>query len=769
MIADDPGLRDRRQASGRAKRSKRLLWLGPIGLVVALLLAVATADTARRKSRAIGVSLEETEQGLLITEVAEGPAERAGMRPGDLLLRVAGRKVQDLAGYDEAATTFSRGAKVDYELRRDGQKQIVELRPGRPFPWFTTIVGWLACFGYLALGGLALVQLPGDLRARLLMLVSISIAVELASPVDILNLPEYAFFASPFLALLIGSQIGLELHLAASIPDRARFGRNRRWLVPAFYATGGALGLQLAAALVLDAAGWARLPWSLEQAELLFWDVGGVLWALSVVGLLASAAFRWREPLARQQTLLILLAVLPWAAHMVAAIVAGQLGIAYPEWLGAVEPLVLLVYPLCIFVAIFRYQLFDLELVVRRSLVYTVLTGLLILGFYAAIGAGGAFLSGLFPGGDPSIWLVALATLLMGLFFRPLRKATQNLIDRQFFPERTALREKLVRLASDLPARGNLQAMGRELVDRLCELFGLEAAAVLLGAESGILTPLASSGTTGRADEHLLLSSADPGIRALQRTGRPLPIEHLVAKSPALEDRLKPIDAAILVPLLRRDQLVGVLALGRKLGGRAFAAEEMELLNLLSRHVATAFEYSQLYESATRDGLTGMLRRGAVLDALNRELDRSIRFGRPLALAMADLDCFKKVNDRYGHLKGDLVLKRVGEAITRGLRATDEVGRYGGEEFLIVLPETDAEGVHVVAEKVRGLVEEVGVAADNGDQIRVTISIGVVAIDQYAAASRRPEVSELIAAADAALYRAKSDGRNRVEVRTATG
>ncbi len=768
MSVEEPGLRDRRHASRRAVRSRRLLWLGPIALAMVLLLAAATIETARRQARAVGVSLEETEHGLVIAEVARGPARRAGVRTGDLVLRVAGREVADLADYDEAASTFSRGARIDFEVRRDGAKQLLEVQPGRPFPWLKTIIEWLACLGYLALGGVALVQLPGDLRARLLMLISISVALELAMPVEILNLPEYAFFAAPFLTLLIGLQIGLELHLAASIPDRTRFGPKRRWLVPGFYVAGGALGLQLAAALVLDATGRAS-PWSLAQAELLFWDVGGVLWALSVVALLASAVVRCPEPLSRQQTLLILLAVLPWSIHMVASVVAAHRGLAYPEWLEVVEPLVLLVYPLCILLAILRYRLFDLELVVKRSLVYTLLTSMLVLGFYAAIGAGGAFLSRLFPGGDTSIWLVGLATLTMGLFFRPLRRATQELIDGQFFPERAALRERLVLLASELPARGNLQAMGRELVDRLCDLFGLEAAAVLLKAESGILAPLAWSGSSGRAEENLLLSSSDPALRALQSTGRPLPVDHLIVKSRSLEDRLRPMDAAVLVPLLRRDELVGVLVLGRKLGGRAFAAEEMELLNLLSHHVATAFEYSQLYESATRDSLTGMLRRGAVLDALNRELDRSIRFGRPLALAMADLDCFKRVNDRHGHLKGDLVLKRVGRAITSGLRATDEVGRYGGEEFLVVLPETDAEGAEVVAEKVRGLVEEVCVTADNGEEIRVTISIGVVAIDQYSAASSRPEVNQLIAAADAALYRAKTNGRNRVEVRTATG
>ncbi|MDX1385335.1 MAG: sensor domain-containing diguanylate cyclase, partial [Thermoanaerobaculia bacterium] len=210
----------------------------------------------------------------------------------------------------------------------------------------------------------------------------------------------------------------------------------------------------------------------------------------------------------------------------------------------------------------------------------------------------------------------------------------------------------------------------------------------------------------------------------------------------------------------------GLLVLGRRLDGRPFPAEEIELLNLLAHHVATAFEYSQLFESATRDGLTGLLRREAVLAELAREHGRSRRFGRPLAICMADIDRFKEINDRYGHLKGDVMMRRVAETIEDGLRGTDVVGRYGGEEFLIVLPETNLGGAQVVAEKLRERVESIRVETDDGEAIRVTISIGVAGVDQFPD-RQQPEVNDLIATADAALYRAKSGGRNRVELRAA--
>jgi diguanylate cyclase (GGDEF)-like protein len=738
-----------------------------IALLAVALLVVRTADRAKREARAIGVDLEIVETGVEILDVVPGqPADRAGLRAGDVLVAAGGRTISDFTEYDAAATTFKPGRSTEFKVLRDGEPRIVKITPGRPFPWLPTIIEWLACLGYLALGMVALVQQPGDLRARLLMVVSLAVALELAMPIELLGLELYGEIAFPLLALLVGLQMATELHLAASIPDRRRFGAKRAWLVPLVYALCCGVGVLLAISLIADAAGW-RLPWTLQQAEILFWDVGGVLWAILVVVLLASAGLRCPDPLGRQQTLLVLLAGLPWSIHMLVVVAAVNMGVTYPAWVDIVEPLVLLAYPLGVFAAIFRYQLFDLEVVVKRGLVYGSLTGLLVLIFYASIGAGGALLSSFLPG-DNSVWLVGFATLLMGLLFSPLRRATQSLIDRQFFPERTALRQQLIHLASDLPAKGSLPAMGRELVEQVCTMFGVESAAVLLGADSGVLSPIASTGVSARADEAMLLSGTDPAVHALRRTGRPLPIDHLESKSPTLHGRLSPYQAAVLVPLLRREQLVGVLVLGRKLGGRPFPAEEMELLNLLSHHIATAFEYSQLYESATRDGLTTLLRRGAVLDALSNELDRSRRFGRPLAIAMADVDHFKEINDRYGHLKGDLMLRRVAKAIKQGLRVTDQVGRYGGEEFLIVLPETDLEGVHVVTEKLRSQVERVCVTADNGEEIRVTISIGVVALEEFSTGSR-PEVNDLIAAADAALYQAKTGGRNRVEMRAVAG
>jgi diguanylate cyclase (GGDEF)-like protein len=189
-------------------------------------------------------------------------------------------------------------------------------------------------------------------------------------------------------------------------------------------------------------------------------------------------------------------------------------------------------------------------------------------------------------------------------------------------------------------------------------------------------------------------------------------------------------------------------------------SEELELLNLVAQHAATVFENARLFESATYEGLTGLLRREAIFEVLEKELHRALRYQRPLTIGMADLDHFKRVNDTHGHLAGDMLLKRVSVALAAGLRGTDSIGRYGGEEFLLVLPETVIDGATAVAEKVRHLVEETATTMDDGSEVRLTISIGLASISDV---QGPVTAASLLAVADRALYRAKEAGRNRVE------
>jgi diguanylate cyclase (GGDEF)-like protein len=141
------------------------------------------------------------------------------------------------------------------------------------------------------------------------------------------------------------------------------------------------------------------------------------------------------------------------------------------------------------------------------------------------------------------------------------------------------------------------------------------------------------------------------------------------------------------------------------------------------------------------------------------EFQRAQRYGTGLTVLMADLDHFKQVNDRYGHLAGDQVLGALGERLRGRLRASDVGGRYGGDEFLVMLSHVDADAGVLFAERWRADVEETAIALEDRRSVRTTLSIGVA---RYAPGFKHSD--ELVAAADAALYRAKELGRNQVAV-----
>src|SRR5450755_523080 len=165
-----------------------------------------------------------------------------------------------------------------------------------------------------------------------------------------------------------------------------------------------------------------------------------------------------------------------------------------------------------------------------------------------------------------------------------------------------------------------------------------------------------------------------------------------------------------------------------------------------------------LREQATRDGLTGLWNRTAIFDILQNELARSNRSNQPLIVLMADLDGFKPVNDCFGHMAGDAVLRQVAARMKTSVRRYDAVGRYGGEEFLIVLPGCELPGGLLQAERIRESIE--AECFQSGDiEIKLTCSFGAAC----AMPPDLPQADDLVREADAALYRAKHYGRNRVE------
>jgi two-component system cell cycle response regulator len=205
------------------------------------------------------------------------------------------------------------------------------------------------------------------------------------------------------------------------------------------------------------------------------------------------------------------------------------------------------------------------------------------------------------------------------------------------------------------------------------------------------------------------------------------------------------------------ERSIGTFALAPRLPEHK---SDRSLVATVARELGGALRMATLVEEsrwmATTDALTGLLNRRAFLESTNREVARTRRYGDKLSVVLLDVDHFKHINDKRGHAAGDVVLSAVGKLLNGALRTCDIVARWGGEEFVLVLPSTGLEGAAQTAERVRELLEHASIKDANGDPIPVTASFGVAS---YAIGE---SLEQVIDRADRAMYLAKSGGRNRV-------
>lgn len=286
--------------------------------------------------------------------------------------------------------------------------------------------------------------------------------------------------------------------------------------------------------------------------------------------------------------------------------------------------------------------------------------------------------------------------------------------------------EKLLEAVGELATAPDETALCERLLDRALDLLAATESRVLLVDADGCAQPVLARAASPPSSP----GSPTPTTRAAVSTSASLRVQESVYGS---------------IEVARRD-------------GPAFDREDVRALGALAHHAAIALEHLREREEATRraehDALTGLANRDRLWRQLESEIARAVRHGRALALVLFDADGFKAYNDRHGHLAGDEALARIGGLLARGGRASDLAARAGGDEFALLLPETDLAGARARAEKLRAAVQSEFGAGDHS----LRVSAGVATFPTEGTNARA-----LYEAADRRLYRAKAAGGNRIE------
>jgi len=583
-------------------------------------------------------------------------------------------------------------------------------------------------------------------------------------PLDSWLRPDWLFQLSvACYTLVYFINFAVVIHMAALIPRRHPWITRHPRLIHLLYALGGLLTIAVYVFLLSRVGEFraGRLEGFLTVRQIL---MGLYLFAgLCGLVLLGTAAHLNRSRAERNQALLVFLGLVPWNIQLILRLTAPAVYQSLPGYF-LLEPMAILLIPCCFFIAIFGFNLFGTGFFFRKSLIYGF--SLLLLGIaVVAVWSGAGMVTSSLIGFQPSFWNTALVLVLLGIAARPvLRRVTEG-VDQAFFPEKIALRRLQRTLIPDLAGFTRLEDLARHLVESFHHSLPLSTTTLLVMEENApFLRRRAEAGLpadvreTGLPREELERLWPDKVRRPLLY---PTGDRRMAALSDWVRDTLHSFQARVLVPIVFRENWIALLVLGAPPAAVAFSRDDLGCLEILAQQASAMMENARLYDLATHDQLTGLPRRRYLQEQLLSELERSRRTARTFGVCLLDLDDFKQVNDRFGHLAGDHALRCVAAVLRDSLRQIDVAARFGGEEFAVLLRETDEDGARASAEKIRAAVAAETVHYPGAPSLRLTISIGLYL---YRIADAELTPTDILERADQALYRAKAAGKNRVAV-----
>lgn len=711
----------------------------------------------------IGIEIQMSKEDVLLTHVVKpGPSFRAGIKANSYIVSINNEPIHNFAQFDAALA--SEKSEANIVVRKNGVTTSYTVLKGMPPSLNYFFIYILVCALFLVLAFISIPSRGSQNTTRNLLLIFLFLLLGLEFiliPVrSLLNITEYwshlAAITGTILAGIAGGlTFALVLHILCITPKpQPWFIKNKPLILTALYSVSVYFIFTLIFSYInTTSEGITGLLFSFFS-----WILIDILWIILIISVFLLQYFGTQSQRGKNQLLILFVGILPFIISMSLVDWNYLTGSDEPAWLESFEIFARFSFSIGFLIAIKRYDLADIGRDIQRPFVFKAISALII---FFLLNSLYDYFTKSESINQTNLFYFGIYSLLIGMMWFPLSRLLQYWAFAPWHSDAENFSPMLDNILDSIMAfSGN---------DRVAE----NLPRLLNASLQSNWIAISLSGNNGK-----------PYFYCEQHTDKPLPEDLLKTELISLFYGLKnysqnldqsngtstlfELGATHVLPLIYRDEVLGGIVLAQSSEQYFFSNRA---LNEFSEKLAEIIFINKMKNLATIDGLTKILRREAIMEKLHSEFSRYQRSSKELSICLLDLDHFKQVNDSYGHATGDEALKLTATLLKDRIRNTDFIGRYGGEEFLLIFPKTEISEAKAFAESLRQAIQSTAISISQNISINITASMGITSTDilqNKTEETPNNQIQKLIGEADIALYLAKETGRNKVVIAPGT-
>lgn len=727
-------------------------------LILSLIFKVYLEFDKSQHLLGLTLSIQTEPIGLYIHDVSNGsPSELSDMQINETIIQINNTPVADFEVLDETLRSTSTGDSVTIlTLDSSGLANTYHVKPGMPITLIEIIFDFLAGFVYLSLFALTLKHWHTSLATKLLTIILGIISTDYLLPYSIMN---HSFWGDwLYLFNLTGILLTsiLEIHLFFVFPRKTKLYQTHTAPI-LFFIYGGLFGGSI----------WLLATNRLALQEDFFinhFEIWSSFLLALITALLIAQLKCAKEEREIKLSIIVFITLIPWVImqFLISAYTLYDKNIT--DAMFDLYSFCVVLFPFGIIIGILRYDLLNIGKSVDRKILHRAVTFFLAIISIVVLIALYELVVSYIQTAILTLILVVLA-LLTGHYLNRLSLRSQVIVDRGVFPAQYQLKRKLDALLNALSGESHELRAVEKVSFGLQTIFDLKWCAIYLyetNSEHGEVFSI--------TDKHpFSTQELSDFLIQIDNVHTVLDSNHDIKQSREnkLWSNLR-LDFGIkhLFKLEIRNETIGYILFSNRKSHAPIHVEESSEIEVFSQYISQMIYRIRLEKSAHIDELTGTLRREAAFSRLKQSLHLAFEEKHWASLAVIDLDHFKRINDRFGHPFGDQVLQRAVEIIKNNIKGTDILGRYGGEEFVLYMPNTNLTGAQTLLEKIRQDFSNFYFIPKSDSKIYNTLSVGVISLspDSHPDVLKvNPLLDNLISQADQLLYKAKRNGRNQIQ------